>query len=50
MNKRIKELRIQLGLTLEEFGNSLGFSRSSMSNIEKEDKAIPDNYLIKWLF
>ena len=46
MNKRIKELRIQLGLTLEEFGNSLGFSRSSMSNIETGYRGVTDRLII----
>lgn len=46
MNKRIKELRIQLGLTLEEFGNSLGFSRSSMSNIETGYRSVTDRLII----
>lgn len=34
MNERIRQVRKKLGLNLEEFGNALGFSRSSMSNIE----------------
>lgn len=42
MNKRIKELRNELGMTLEEFGNELGFSRSSMSNIETGYRNVTD--------
>ena len=34
MNERIKLLRKSLGMTLEKFGERLGVSRSTMSNIE----------------
>lgn len=34
MNERIKQVRKELGLTLEDFGSRIGFTRSSMSNIE----------------
>lgn len=45
MNKRIKELRNKLGMTLEEFGNALGFSRSSMSNIETGYRNVTDRLI-----
>lgn len=35
MNERIKELRKNLGLTLEEFGSRIGMGKSAVSKIEK---------------
>lgn len=46
MNGRIKELRNKLGLTLEEFGKNLGFSRSSMSNIETGYRNVTDRLIM----
>lgn len=34
MNTRIKQLRLQLGLSGEKFGQSLGVKRSAISDIE----------------
>lgn len=34
MNERIKELRLELGLTQEEFGRRLGVTRGAITNIE----------------
>ena len=34
MNNRIKELRKDLGLTLEKFGERIGIKKSSLSTIE----------------
>lgn len=34
MNERIKQLRLQLGLSQEEFGNRLGMGRGAITNIE----------------
>lgn len=34
MNENIKKLRLELGLTMEEFGKNLGVTRSAISNIE----------------
>lgn len=34
MNEKIKEIRLALGLTLEDFGSRLGVARSTISNIE----------------
>lgn len=38
MNDRIRELRKALGLTMEEFGEALGVSKSSISNIENGNR------------
>lgn len=42
MNERIKELRNQLGLTLEEFGSRIGMSKSGLSKIERNVSGISD--------
>lgn len=34
MNKRVKELRIELGLSAEKFGSRVGVTRSAISRIE----------------
>lgn len=34
MNERIKEIRLNLGLSQEEFGERLGLSRGAITNIE----------------
>lgn len=34
MNERIKQLRLELGLSQEEFGNRLGVGRGAITNIE----------------
>lgn len=34
MNERIKQLRLKLGLSQEEFGNRLGMGRGAITNIE----------------
>lgn len=34
MNKRIKELRLKLGLSQEDFGRRLGVGRGAITNIE----------------
>ena len=38
MNERIKELRKTLGLTLEKFGETLGVSKATISNIENGNR------------
>ena len=40
MNERIKLLRKSLGMTLEKFGERLGVSRSTMSNIENGERNV----------
>jgi len=34
LNERIKQLRLELGLSQEEFGNRLGVGRGAITNIE----------------
>lgn len=34
MNERIKQLRLELGMSQEEFGNRLGVGRGAITNIE----------------
>ena len=36
MNKRIRILRKNMGLTLDEFGNRIGLKKSTLSLIENE--------------
>lgn len=42
MNERIKQLRKELGLTLEKFGEKIGVSRSAMGNIENGVRGVTD--------
>lgn len=42
LNKRIKELRKKLNLTLEKFGERVGVSRSAMGNIENGNRSVTD--------
>ena len=37
-NERVKEIRKTLGLTLEKFGECIGVTRGSMSNIENGNR------------
>lgn len=39
---RISELRKTLGLTLEKFGNPLGVTKTTISRIEKEERAMTE--------
>lgn len=45
INKRVKELRKALDLTLEIFSKKLGVSRAAMSNIENEKRSVTDQML-----
>lgn len=45
MNERIKQLRKQLGLTLEKFGERLGVSKVAISLIENGKNALTDQML-----
>lgn len=48
MGQRIRQKRIELGLTQDELGEKLGLSKSQISKIEKgEVKAIDRDYLAK---
>ncbi len=46
MNSRLKELRIELGLTLEEFGKKVGVTRSAIGRIEKGDRALTEQMIL----
>lgn len=41
-NERIKEIRKTLGLTLEKFGERIGVTRGSMSNIENGNRNLTE--------
>lgn len=42
MNKRVKELRKALGLTLEKFGERVGVTKVAISNIEKGNRNVTE--------
>lgn len=42
LNKRIKELRNALNLTLEKFGERLGVTKVAISNLEKGNRNVTD--------
>ena len=42
---RVYELRKRLGLTLEKFGEPLGVTKTAISRIEKEERAITDQMI-----
>lgn len=42
MNERIKELRKELGLTLEKFGERLGVTKTAISRLESGERGITD--------
>ena len=41
-NERVKEIRKTLGLTLEKFGQRIGVTRGSMSNIENGNRNLTE--------
>lgn len=41
-NERVKEIRKTLGLTLENFGERIGVTRGSMSNIENGNRNLTE--------
>ena len=41
-NERVKEIRKTLGLTLEKFGERIGVTRGSMSNIENGNRSLTE--------
>lgn len=45
MNERLKQLRKQLNLTLEEFGKPLGVTRSALSRIENNVNNLTDTMI-----
>lgn len=46
MNERIRELRIEKGLTLEEFGDKLGITKSGVSKIENGERNITNQVFL----
>ena len=45
MNERIKELRKNLGLTLEKFGNNLGVTKTAIYNIENGNRNLTEQMI-----
>lgn len=45
INERVKELRLSLHMSQEEFGNAIGLSKSGISNIESGVRNIRDNHI-----
>ena len=45
LNDRIKEVRLLLHLSQEDFGKAIGLSKSGISNIEKGEREVRDIYL-----
>ncbi len=41
-NERLKEIRKSLGLTMEKFGERLGVSKASISNIENGNRGLTE--------
>ena len=46
MNKRIRELRKELGLTKERFGEHLGVGTSAISKIESGERGVTDQMFV----
>ncbi len=46
MNERIKELRLKLKLSQEEFGDKLGITKASISRIEKAQVKITESNIL----
>lgn len=42
MNERVKELRKDLGITMEKFGERLGVTKTAISRLEKGERSITD--------
>lgn len=45
MNKRIRELRNNLGFTMEKFGKNLGVGKTAISKIEKGENTLTDQMI-----
>lgn len=45
INDRVKEVRKNLNLSQEEFGNSIGLSKSGISNIEKGTRNVTSKHI-----
>lgn len=46
MNERIKELRNALGLSGEKFGNQIGLTRATISNIENGNRNLTEQSIL----
>lgn len=46
MNKRIKELRKALGLTMDQFGKQIGLKKSSISQIESGSNNVSEQCIV----
>jgi len=45
INQRVKELRLKLGLSQDDFGNAIGLSKSGISNIENGARAVRESHI-----
>ena len=46
INSRIKEVRISLGLTQTEFGNSIGLKQNTVGQIENAQRSVTDRTIL----
>lgn len=46
MNKRLRDIRSSLGLTLKEFGKRLGVSDAAISRLEKGERNLTDQMIL----
>lgn len=44
--RRVRELRKELGLTLEKFGKPLGVGKTAISKIENDERSLTDQMII----
>ncbi|MCC8043935.1 MAG: helix-turn-helix domain-containing protein [Clostridiales bacterium] len=45
INSRFKQIRLMLNMSQEEFGKSIGLSKSGVSNIENGERGLRDTYI-----
>ena len=45
INQRVKELRMKLGLSQDDFGNAIGLSKSGISNIENGARSVRESHI-----
>ena len=45
INQRVKELRLNLGLSQDDFGNAIGLSKSGISNIENGTRSVRETHI-----
>ena len=46
MNKRLSELRRELGLSMEKFGSKIGLSRSAISKMESGNSGLSEQTIL----